>query len=354
MGTKRNKRAKKLIKSLMYGIIIIFFLWVIYQNLEDFQTLASTIQRVKPFLLLNTILLGLGNFVIYSFIFQKSFQTISEETKYPKLLTKTIVYHFLSISNPLGVTGGSAYLVKYAVERGLSHIKAVFGLLVTNLSTNLAYLSILIFTLYSLNLSNRLELYQWYAAFVIFAIILGIILALAFFIILPKFSGNVAHTVARIINRIVKPVIGRELLSDRTIEDYTNEARTLSSRFDKSIYKFLQSLPISLAYHGINVLILFLSFYAFDILIPISKIMTLYGVITLFTVVSPTPQGLGIVEGLAQTAAVSVQIPGSGAILAILIYRLAVLWIPALLGLLLFRYAHTEKVVNVQKAAPSS
>ncbi len=325
------------LKTIITILVTGFFIWLIYKNLDDFETIYNTVERADFFYLLAALILGIANFKIYSHVFQNSFKIISIDTEYPKLLSKTIIYHFLSVSNPLGSAGGSAYLIQYVVSRGLSHIKAVFGILVTNLSFNIAYLAILIFTLYSLNTADTLQRYQWYGAFLIFALILGLIIAIAFFLILPKFEGKIARAFALIVNKLLNPILKRHLISDETLTRYTEEARSLSHQFDKSLYKFIKTLPISLLFHTVNMLILFISFQIFDIPIEFTKIMTLYGVITLFTIVAPTPQGIGIVEGLAHTAAISVGIGSSGALLAILVYRLAIIWFPALLGFLIFK-----------------
>ncbi|MBI2356942.1 flippase-like domain-containing protein [Candidatus Dojkabacteria bacterium] len=337
------KRRISILKNLLTIILLLFFLWVLYRNLDDFRTLYNTIQKANPLYLLNAMFLGVANFILLSFVFQSSFKLISNDTKYPNLFAKSVIYHFLTLSNPLGTAGSSAYLINYLVERGLSHIKAVFGILVANLSLNFSFLLILAFTLYNLSIHNKLEEYQWVAAGLVFGINLGLILLIIFFVITPKFSARMAYKITAFINKITTSIIKKDLFSTKTVEEYTHEARSLSDRFDRSIYNFIKNLPLPLAYHGINILILFLSFYSFDILIPLAGILTLYGVIMLFTVVSPTPQGIGIVEGLSYTAAVSVGIGPSEALFGILIYRVAVVWIPALLGLSLFKWSTGEK-----------
>lgn len=333
-----EQRSKNLIKNGITLFVVLFFTWVMYKNLGDFETLFETISNAHPLFFILTVGLGISNFYMYSWIAQSSYRIISEGTKYPKIFLNTIVYHFLSVSNPLGAAGSSAYLVKYLVDRGLSHIKAVFGVLITNLSTNLAFIFILIYTLYNLNLADRLERYQWYASFIALALNLGILAIIILFVALPRFSGKIAKWVTGIINKVARKIIKRDSISERTLDDYIQEARSLSTRFDLSIYKFIKTLPISLFYHGVNMLILYLSFKTFAVPVEITQIVTLYGLITLFTIVAPTPQGVGVVEGLAHTVAISVGVSSSGALLAILMFRLAVIWFPALIGLFIFRH----------------
>lgn len=338
---------KKAINNILTVLIVVLFGWVIYNNIDDFEILYDTIQTSNLIFLILASIFGILAFVIFKELIVTSYWVISERKSFPRLFSKSIVYHFLNISNPLGVAGGTAYLINYFIERGLSHIKAVFGMLITHLSTNLAFLIILSITLYNLNESDKLGGYQIFASSLIFTVTALFILLILFFVTAPQFSERIAARIVKAINFLTLSTLRKELIPLRPLYEYRDHARELSKNFWMSFSRFLLSIPLSLLFHIINMIVLYLSFEVFEVSLPLSKLVTLYGVITLFTIVSPTPQGVGIVEGLAHSAAVSVGISGSVSLLAILAYRLAIVWIPALVGLVLFKFPYRKKIEDI-------
>ncbi len=323
-------------------LLIGLFGWLIFQNITSYKVLLDTIQDANLVLLGYAVLIGIGNLATYSFIYQKSIALVSKKQQYPEFLNKTFAFLFINISTPLGLTGASAYLTRYLVKKGLSNIQAVFGLLIANLSINVSFLFILGFTVFSLSNANHLEPYQTLAAELLLLMNVGLFLATFFIIVLPSFSGKAAHFIVNIINSLTRTLIRKELLAGKTSDDYILETITISKRFDRSFGKFASTIPLSLTYHLINISVLFLSFAAFGQTIDLWKVISLYGIIFLFAIVSPTPYGIGIVEGLAHTAAISLGIDSSVSLVAILTYRVATIWLPAIAGLINLRRSHRE------------
>jgi len=63
----------------------------------------------------------------------------------------------------------------------------------------------------------------------------------------------------------------------------------------------------------------------------------------LFLIVSPTPYGLGVVEGILTLALRSMYIPVSDALVLTISYRGVIFWIPFLLGAIAFRWVGTPR-----------
>jgi len=332
-----KSKHKSFLKKILYFSVILFFCWVIFQNIDDFKTLYKTVFNANFIYLGYVVLVGLGNQAIYSLIYRKAFKTVIKVDRYPKLLSNTIISNFLTISNPLGVTGASAYLLAYFVKRGISKIKILFGMMTVSLSISLSYLPVLAVTVIYLYNTHILTGYQEFAIKTLLILNLGLILLYCFLLATPSKNARLAKAITRYMNSILEKIVKKRPISEELIISYEKEVKYISKRFDKSIFKFLRYLPISIGYHGINILVLYLSYLAFDIVSPIQQVLTVYGIIYLFTVISPTPQGIGIVEGLAHTTAISIGLPSSPSLMAILIYRFGTLWIPAILGMILMK-----------------
>ena len=324
---------KKITAPLIYLFIISFFVWTIYTNIDSFDVMIHALGDANSITLVYTFLLGLGNIAIFSLILRRTFTLISSREDFPRLFDKTLSFQFINISTPIGVTGGSAYLIRYLTSLGITQIRAFFGIVISNLVVNVSYLIILAFTLIYISSTNDLLEYQELAAILITLLNSAIIIPLLFIIILPQFSIRIAHFIVSMINSFTTFVLRRNIIDIRMINEYIYEAIGISKGFYSSIKAFLKMIPLSTTYHLINIAVLFLAFFSFGITLDVFQAISLYGIIFLFTVVSPTPYGIGVVEGFAHVAAVNMDLDPSISLIAILIYRFAVLWMPSIAGL---------------------
>jgi uncharacterized protein (TIRG00374 family) len=62
----------------------------------------------------------------------------------------------------------------------------------------------------------------------------------------------------------------------------------------------------------------------------------------LFLIVSPTPSGIGIVEGVMAIALASLGVNFSYAVVITLAYRGMTFWLPLAIGAVAFRFLHTK------------
>jgi uncharacterized protein (TIRG00374 family) len=90
------------------------------------------------------------------------------------------------------------------------------------------------------------------------------------------------------------------------------------------------------------IVIMALTFIEFQIGWSIGTLVASYTLAYLFLVVSPTPSGIGIVEGILPLAMVGLGIPLGEAIIVTLSYRAVTFWIPFLLGGISLRLLERE------------
>jgi hypothetical protein len=69
----------------------------------------------------------------------------------------------------------------------------------------------------------------------------------------------------------------------------------------------------------------------------------------LFLIVSPTPSGLGVVEGVMTVALNSLRVQWEAAVLITLTYRFITFWLPLVIGAIAFRRLGTKKAVVKEK-----
>ena len=79
------------------------------------------------------------------------------------------------------------------------------------------------------------------------------------------------------------------------------------------------------------------SFLAFQVPFSIETIIGGFAISYLFLIVSPTPSGIGIVEGIMPLALTSLRVPWSEAVVITLAYRAVTFWYPLGIGAWAFR-----------------
>ncbi|MCC6986088.1 MAG: flippase-like domain-containing protein, partial [Anaerolineales bacterium] len=68
-----------------------------------------------------------------------------------------------------------------------------------------------------------------------------------------------------------------------------------------------------------------------------------FSIAYLFLIVSPTPSGIGIVEGIMPVALTSLNVNWSQSVVITLLYRAVTFWFPLAVGAWAFRGLHAER-----------
>ena len=94
--------------------------------------------------------------------------------------------------------------------------------------------------------------------------------------------------------------------------------------------------------------ILLLTFLAFHVPYSSGTIVAGFSIGYLFLIVSPTPAGIGIVEGVLTLALTSLWVPVEAAAIITLVYRGYTFWLPLIVGMAAFRQMPNEKRTEPQ------
>ena len=102
---------------------------------------------------------------------------------------------------------------------------------------------------------------------------------------------------------------------------------------------------LALSSKALLISILFLMFLAFKVPFSVGTLIAGFSIGYLFLIVSPTPAGIGVVEGALTLALNSLNVSLGAAAVLTLAYRGITFWVPLLGGMLAFRWlSQTEKV----------
>ena len=158
-----------------------------------------------------------------------------------------------------------------------------------------------------------------------------------------KALGNVLAWMARFVNRMARPFIHREYLSEARAHEFAEEMaqdlRSLPERPRSLVVPFMYSLAGKI----LLMLVLMCVFLAFQVPFSAGTIIGGFAISYLFLIVSPTPSGIGIVEGVMPLALSSLRVPWSQAFIITLAYRGITFWLPLGVGAIAFRMMEREK-----------
>jgi uncharacterized protein (TIRG00374 family) len=149
--------------------------------------------------------------------------------------------------------------------------------------------------------------------------------------------GNALAKISRIINRILHPFIHREYLSEVKAHEFAHDAAEGLILMRSQPRSILLPVLFAITNKTAQIIILTLVFLAFKVPISIGTIIACFSIATLFVIISPTPAGLGVVEGALTLALTSMYISLEDAAVITLSFRGITFWIPMLMGMISLR-----------------
>ena len=315
----------------------------VYLSFGELQTIMQTLRQGNFWFVLIALVIEFGWFAVAGLTFRSLYLLLGiHETVY-KLSLLSAAANFVNIVAPSAGMGGMVVFMSNAHRSGLSRGKITIASMLYILLDYIAFLVVLTLGLIVLFRRNDLDGSEIAASAVIFSIAA----ALGFLMYLGSRSatalGNALAWMARIVNRVARPFIHREYLSEARAHEFAHDmAGDL-----KSLPERPRSLMLPLAYAFANksllMCILISIFLAFQVPFTAGTIIGGFAISYLFLIVSPTPSGIGIVEGVMPLALSSLRVPWSQAVIITLAYRGITFWVPLGVGALAFRVVNREK-----------
>ena len=325
-------------------LIIVLFLGAafVYLSFGELEVILKTLQQGNFWFVLIALLVQLGGLVMAGQIFRSLYNILGiDETLY-QLSLLAAAANFVNIVAPSAGMGGMAVYIGNARRRGLPQGKITVVSMLYIFFDYIAFMVVLTLGLIVLLRRNNLNTSEIAASAVIFAIAAG----LGFLMYLGSRSadalGNALAWMTRIVNRITRPFIHREYLREGRARAFAHEmAEDL-----KSLPERPRSLAIPLLYAFANKCllmgILLSLFLAFQVPFSAGTIIGGFAISYLFLIVSPTPSGIGIVEGVMPLALSSLRVEWSQAVIITLAYRGITFWIPLGIGAFALRWLERE------------
>lgn len=326
-------------------IVAVFFLGVIVVafSFSELETILETLQRARLRYFLLALFIQLLWFVTNGRMYQSIFHLLGIHEGVLPLSRIAAAANFINVVAPTAGAGGVALFAAEARRRGHPTGKATVAAALFLLLDQAAFLVILALGLIVLFRRNDLDAGEVSASIFLFLIAACYAFVLYLGYRSAERLGNLLAKIARGINRFVKFFRRGEYLSEERAHQFAREIAEGFEGLTEKPTSLIRPVLWGIFNKILLMLILICSFLSFGVPFSTGTIVAGFSMAYLFLIVSPTPSGIGIVEGLMPLALVSLNVRYSQAVVITLIYRTATFWLPFGAGAWAFRSLHTEK-----------
>jgi len=325
----------------MKKFIVVVFLCIgvllVILSFSELQDISATLQRANPWYLALALGIQLAWFAVLGMTFKSIYRVLGLKESMRRLTLVATAGSFVNVVAPSAGIGGMAIFINDGRSRGQPSGKVTVAGALYFLLDEAAFLCVLALAMIILARRGNLSTSEVAAALVL----LSIACVIAFLLYLGYRSaealGNALARMARMVNYLVWPFIRREYLSEMRAHIFASEvAEGLGSLPEKSRSLF-QPFLLSLLNKSLLMLILLAAFLSFGVPFSAGTIIGGFAIAYLFLIVSPTPSGIGVVEGVMALALRSLRVDFSQAVVITLAYRAVTFWAPLAVGALAFR-----------------
>lgn len=321
----------------LVAIALLLGIFFVIGKFAEVQTVWETLKKGDWRFISLAILIEAIWLINLGASYQAIYRSLGMNDQLRHLIILALAANFANIVAPTVGMSGMAVFIAQARKSGQPSGKVTLAGVLFVLFDYAAFLCVLTLGLIVLFRRNDLNPPEIIASL----ILLSIALVMAVLIYIGTRSsttlGNILAWLARKINKVIHPFIHRDYLSEKRAHEFSQEVaeglQALGSDKRHIFYPFLYSLLNKL----LLLIILFMIFYAFRVPVSIGTVIAGFSIGYLFMIVSPTPAGIGFVEGAMTLILSSFYISLSAAAILALAFRGITFWMPLLLGFWAFR-----------------
>ena len=323
-------------------LILVLFLGValVILSFGELQTIVQTLQQANFWFVLLALIIEGAWFLVVGRMYRSVFQLLGMQDTTRNLTLIAAAVTFVNTVTPMAGIGGIALFAAEARRRGQPAGKATVAGPLFLLFDQASFLIILALGMFVLFRRNNLGLGEITAAF----FLLAIACAIALFLYLGYRSadklGSLMARISAFVNRIARPLLHHDYLSEERAHLFAEEIGEGLSGLTQKPSSLLEPILFGLLGKVLLMGVLACSFLAFDVTFTAGTIVGGFSVGYLFLIVSPTPSGIGVVEGVMALALTSLRVVWSQSVIITLVYRAITFWVPLGVGAIAFRKLH--------------
>lgn len=316
-------------KKILYWIFLIVFVWLAVTHFDQTKQVVRVLLTGKWYWIVMAIVCQIFYYPVYAKFVDYVFNIFDLKIGWREILPLTIATKFTDVALPVSTFGTIAVFIRHSRKKNLSTLNTGIAISFVLMFQIVAFSLIALLGFILLYFLNKVPAYMS----VTFYIFLSLILAGLFIIARLSVDKTPPSRFVLWIIKLVAKMAGQKNVKIEEIEQIFLEIGADVKRNHK---KIVPALYRGLIVHSINILTLGFVFLAFVGHINILAILTAYIGALLFTIVSITPQGVGVVETVMITALHSYGFDLPVATVITFAYRSLLSWLPVFAGFYFF------------------
>ena len=321
-----------MIRRWIFLIITVLFLWLVVSHTTDLKQLCETLAHGQVSWVLTALLALVAYYVTFTASYQAAFYTVGIHTHTRDLLSVTLGSLFINVVVPAGGAGGAALFVEDLARRGESQASATAGVLLQLIADFSAFTLLLIPSMIYLFVVHDLQSYEIVTASILLLMTVGLATVLILGIWKPGWLQRLFHGSQRMVNWLLTRLRRSHGLPDDWAQKNAGEFSQAATAVSRHPFRLALTVLTAFLAHLLDLTVLYLLFLAFHQPVGLGVLVAGYAMGILFLVVSITPQGIGVVEGVMALTFTSLGISAAVATTVTLAFRGLTFWLPMLLG----------------------
>jgi len=335
-------------RKIIVPLVLLLAIALILFSSSELENIAKTLQHSNWRFLVAALIVELIWMYNVATTFRLLYRMVGLEEKSRHLLLVATAANFVNVIAPSVGIGGMAVFLDDATRRNHSAGRVTVVGVLYLLFDYAAFLCVLALGLIVLFRRNNLNAGEITASF----ILLAIAGTLAFLLYLGYRSaselGKALAWITRLVNRLMRPFIHRDYLQEERAHFFAQEVAEGLSLIRGKRRELVWTFLFSLNNFALLICVFAFTFLALGTPFSVGTLVGGFSIGYLFLVVSPTPSGLGVVEGMLALALNTLRVKWEAAVLITLTYRAVTFWFPLGVGAIAFRALNGQEKSNSQ------
>ncbi len=324
---------------------LVFFLAVVFLILSfsELQSILSILQQADYRLLVGGLVLEILWLFAAASMYASIYAALGIEDSPRRLFRVVAAANFVNVVAPSAGMGGVAIFIKDGAQEGHPAGRVAISGALYVLFDLISVLAVVVLGILVLIRRNNLLLSEILAAAFLFCVALGIGGLLYVGAHSAARLGAILEAIAHGVNKLLRPFLRREYLNAERAILFAEEIGEGLAELRRHPLRLREPLYWALANKGLLIFIFMCMFMAFKAPFSSGTIIAGFAIGYLFLIVSPTPSGVGVVEGVLAVVLRSLRVPFDAAVVVTLAYRAVTFWFPLLIGAVAFHQVNQRK-----------
>lgn len=327
------------------------FIYLLFRQFGTITQAADVLSKGSWYFILAVLGIQVLSIINRGAFYHTLYDFFGAKDSLKRLIILSLSSNFINLAAPSGGLSGMAVFISEAQNHGMSKSRATFVNFFGYFLYYAVFVLLLLFGLFYLLFNHQLYKYQIITAAILFGMILIIMIALIAAFEEAARVKKLFGFVATITNFLTRLVSRKKVIHKVDIHLASTEVNQcleiIASKWRELWLPIFHVFLIEI----IDILTLYYLFLAFKFPIYPGILITSYAIGVLFTLVSITPGGIGVVEAAMIFVLTNLQVPIELSTIVVFVYRIMNYWLPFGLGFVAFRKFQTDKIERIENAS---